>query len=470
MVLLDTGTKNVIRLSVSFMLLFFAYMSQEFIQEPLIEEEHRRGGNIDPHAGYHSFAILYFFFTIACLLIAPVVDLITAKWSMVVGFFTYIAFQLGFLELNSAYLYTTSALLGIGAAFLWVGQGKYLTENCTSETIERNTALMWLIFKFSLLGGGVFLYFMFQDQTMHELVLSGDFKIFVYVFCSISVVAAVNTAFLPAPAYVPEKREAVTLAGTLKVTFRLIRQTPMLLLAFIFLYTGFSRSFWIAIYPTCIKFTSKLGENTTKLLAISGIATGIGQIVAGGIFSVLGKRVRILGKDMIVVIACVLHLICFVLIYLFFPYDAPLRPTQNVGIFEPNAYIAIFCSGLLGFGDAIIQTQVYSFLCDGYSEESSHAFALFKFYSAISSTIAFFVSKYFTLAGHLLLYGAFAILSAIAAVMAQKLYFHKTRHFFQENTKIHPAIESEPIKIQISESGSTIESSEKTERKITDLN
>lgn len=53
MVLLDTGTKNVIRLSVSFMLLFFAYMSQEFIQEPLIEEEHRRGGNIDPHAGYH---------------------------------------------------------------------------------------------------------------------------------------------------------------------------------------------------------------------------------------------------------------------------------------------------------------------------------------------------------------------------------------------------------------------------------
>lgn len=35
---------------------------------------------------------------------------------MVVGFFTYIAFQLGFLELNSAYLYTTSALLGIGAA------------------------------------------------------------------------------------------------------------------------------------------------------------------------------------------------------------------------------------------------------------------------------------------------------------------------------------------------------------------
>lgn len=31
---------------------------------------------------------------------------------------------------------------------IWVGQGKYLTENCTSETIERNIALTWFIFKF----------------------------------------------------------------------------------------------------------------------------------------------------------------------------------------------------------------------------------------------------------------------------------------------------------------------------------
>lgn len=52
---IDQGTKNVLRLSISFLLLFFAYMSQEYIQEPLIEEKHKTGGNIDPHAGYHRF-------------------------------------------------------------------------------------------------------------------------------------------------------------------------------------------------------------------------------------------------------------------------------------------------------------------------------------------------------------------------------------------------------------------------------
>ncbi|EFP09053.1 hypothetical protein CRE_22510 [Caenorhabditis remanei] len=470
---LDTGTRNVVRLSISFMLLFFAYMSQEFIQEPLIEAEHRRTGLIDPHAGYHSFAILYFFFTIACLLIAPIVETITAKWSMVIGFMAYVLFQAGFIWLNSAYLYVTSAILGVGAAFLWVGQGKYLTENCTGKTIERNTALTWLIFKFSLLGGGIFLFFMFQNQTMTELVATGgvipppslfsynpfqfQYKIFVYIFCSITFLGCLNTVFLPVSAYLPEKKETETLAQTLSATFKIMRQPPMLLLSFIFLYTGFSRSFWIAIYPTCIKFTTQLGENTSKLLAISCIATGIGQILAGGIFSIIGKRARIIGKDWICVIACCIHLGIFVAIFLFFPSDAPLHPTDKIGYFQPSVHVAIVCSGLLGFGDAIIQTQVYSYLCDGYSKESSHAFALFKFYSAISSTIAFFISKYFTLTGHLVLYGSFAILSAITAVIAQKMYFHKTQHFFQENTsKIHPMISSEPIKIQITDSGSTI--------------
>ncbi|EGT57211.1 hypothetical protein CAEBREN_06758 [Caenorhabditis brenneri] len=305
--MLDTGTRNVVRLSVSFMLLFFAYMSQEFIQEPLIEAEHRRTGEIDPHAGYHSFAILYFFFTIACLLITPIVEVITAKWSMVIGFIAYVIFQAGFAFLNSYYLYITSAILGVGA----------------------------------LLGGGIFLFFMFQHKTMTEMVETGEYKVFVYIFCTISFLGCLNTCFLPQSAYMPEKKEKETLAQTL------------------------------TIYPTCIKFTTRLGENTTKLLAISCIATGIGQIFAGGIFSIIGKRARILGKDWICVIACFIHLGIFVAIFLFFPADAPLHPTDKIGYFEPSVHVAIVCSGLLGFGDAIIQTQVYSYLCDGPSPPQS---------------------------------------------------------------------------------------------------
>uniref|UniRef100_A0A8R1E2X5 UNC93-like protein MFSD11 n=1 Tax=Caenorhabditis japonica TaxID=281687 RepID=A0A8R1E2X5_CAEJA len=452
----DRGTWNVIRLSVSFMLQFFAYMSQEFIQEPLIEAESKRTGNIDPHAGYHSFAILYFFFTFSCLLVTPIVEKITAKWSMVIGLLTYIAFQAGFLQLNTAYLYFTSAMLGVGGAFLWIAQGKYMTENCTAKTVERNTAIMWVIFKISLLAGGIFLFVMFKDQTLTEFVANGNFRMLCFIFITISIIATINTICLSPPAYKPERGEPETLAQTLKTTFKIMIDAPMILLAVIFIYAGFSRSFWIAIYPTCIKFTSRLGSNTTRLLAESCIATGIGQIGAGIIFSVIGKRAKKLGKDIIVVLASILHLLVFAAIYAYFPSDAPLHPTDNIGYFEPNVYVAIFCSGALGFGDAVIQTQIYSYLCDGYSQESSQAFALFKFYSAASSTVAFFISKYFTLTGHLTLYGLFAILSAIAAVIAQQKYFHKVQHFHQGNSSTSKVAPSEPIKIKISDSGSTI--------------
>ncbi|CAB3405197.1 unnamed protein product [Caenorhabditis bovis] len=447
---LDKGTLNVIQLSISFMLQFFAYMSQEFIQEPLIESESRNGANIDKHAGYNSFAILYFFFTISCLIVTPLVEKLTAKWSIAFGLLAYIVFQIGFIHLNVYYLYITSAFLGVGGAFLWIAQGKYLTENCTGKTIERNTAMMWVIFKLSLLAGGVFLYFMFRHQTLSDVVENRMIVYLCLIFASISTVAAINIMLLPAPAYPPEKRQRETIAQTLKSTFKIMATMRMSLLAVLFVYAGFSRSFWIAIYPTCIKFTTRLGENTTKLLALSGIATGVGQTAAGVLFSIIGKHARVVGKDIIVLFASVLHVAVFVLIYLHFPDEAPLHPTESRGILEPNVEISLICSALLGFGDAIVQTQIYSYLVDGYSSESSHAFALFKFYSGASSTIAFYLSQFFTLPMHLILYTICAIMSSISAIIAQRCYFYKFRHFYQDKVK------PDAIHIEISENGSVI--------------
>ncbi len=44
---------------------------------------------------------------------------------MFFGSLCYTIFQAGFFFLNPVYLYASSALLGLGAAILWTGQGKY---------------------------------------------------------------------------------------------------------------------------------------------------------------------------------------------------------------------------------------------------------------------------------------------------------------------------------------------------------
>ncbi|VDM75237.1 unnamed protein product [Strongylus vulgaris] len=105
----------------------------------------------------------------------------------------------------------------------------------------------------------------------------------------------------------------------------------MLLLAFVFAYTGIEQAFWTGIYPTCISFTQKLGSNTNSLLALNSIAAGLGQIAAGLLFGILGARTSKIGRDAIIFMGAIIHLITFALIYINIPNDAPLQKTNELG-------------------------------------------------------------------------------------------------------------------------------------------
>lgn len=54
--------------------------------------------------------------------------------------------------------------------------------------------------------------------------------------------------------------------------------------------------------------------------------------------------------------------------------------TQNISYFDPPiAWLALLCSLLLGFGDACINTQIYTMLAGAFANNSVAAFAVFKF-------------------------------------------------------------------------------------------
>ncbi|CAD6198213.1 unnamed protein product [Caenorhabditis auriculariae] len=430
----DRGTRNVALMGMTFALHFFAYMSLEFIQEPLIESVHKNGGDISEHAGYESFAITYLVFTLSCLIIAPVVNWLTPKWAIALGLVFNQIFMASFINLNKYFFLSASALLGLGASFVWVGHGAYLAQNCTPKNIERNSSILWIIFKTSLVAGGIYLYFMFRERTVDDIIKDGSITTLVGIFISISLLGTLNTVLLPRPEY-KDPSEGMTLSENLAFTWKLIATKKMCLLAVLFIYAGISRSFWISVYPACIKFTSSLGGNTTKLLAFSAIATGIGQIGAGFVLSVLGRRARVIGKDMIILAAALLHFLSFIAIILIFPNDAPLHTTTGVsGFFAPSPVIALICSGTLGFGDAIIQTQIYTFLIDEYPSQSTFAFAIFKFYSAASTSAAFFYAKTFTLLWHIIVLTFTAFAAAFCAFYLQRHFKNNSNHASQDNS------------------------------------
>ncbi|KAK6062232.1 hypothetical protein COOONC_00096 [Cooperia oncophora] len=83
---------NVLQLGLGFFLNFFAFNSQGFIEETVIESFASRR-NINKHAGYYSLSIIYAVFTISNIVAAPIVKFLTPKWAMTAGALCYAAFQ-----------------------------------------------------------------------------------------------------------------------------------------------------------------------------------------------------------------------------------------------------------------------------------------------------------------------------------------------------------------------------------------
>lgn len=99
----------------------------------------------------------------------------------------------------------------------------------------------------------------------------------------------------------------------------------------------------------------------------------------GALFGILGTKTARWGRDPIVIMGYVIHLLAFFLIFINLPNSAPFGDTTDIAYISPSPYLAMVCSFLLGFGDACYNTQIYSILGGNYADNSTSAFALFKF-------------------------------------------------------------------------------------------
>lgn len=170
---------------------------------------------------------------------------------------------------------------------------------------------------------------------------------------------------------------------------------------------------------------------------MSGIFIGVGEVLGGVCFGLMGKRMIRFGRDPIVIIGFGLHIVAFVLIYLNLANAAPLGDTKDVAFFNPPlASVALFCAFLLGLADACFNTQIYSMLGGVFSSQSAAAFACFKFVQSLGASATFGYSSVLGLhmqMAILLVVGTIGTLCFViverstkrrAALMAEEKYDH----------------------------------------------
>jgi hypothetical protein len=396
----DRRLFNVILLGLAFMLVFTAFQTMGNIQQTIIRSI-KQGDSDFEGDGYVSLSIIYAVMSVLNWGAPSVISVIGPNFAMLIGGITYVLFIMSFLIPRTWLLYFASAVIGCGAAVIWTGQGNYLTLNSTQATVSRNSGIFWALLQLSMFIGNLFVYFQFRGMNTIDM---DTINVVIWTLSGIGIAGLVVMIVLPRPKKNTDTDTPVEIQQgpleALKGAIKLFFTKDMLFLSITFFYTGIELGFFSGVYSTCIGATEQF-DGRKELVGLSGILIGIGEVVGGAAFGILGAKTIKWGRDPIVIVGFVLHVISFFLIFLNLPNNSPLQDTPEDAIITSSKELAIFCSFLLGLGDSCFNTQIYSILGGVYSDNSASAFAIFKFTQSVAAAICFGYSTALVLYGQL---------------------------------------------------------------------
>uniref|UniRef100_A0A8C4SVI1 UNC93-like protein MFSD11 n=1 Tax=Erpetoichthys calabaricus TaxID=27687 RepID=A0A8C4SVI1_ERPCA len=407
---------NIIILGFSFMFIFTAFQTCGNVEQTVIKSLNATDFQ---GSGYTSLAIIYGVFSASNLISPSVVAILGPQISLFLSGLVYSFYIAIFIHPLTWTFYTASVLLGIAAAVLWTAQGNVLTINSKDTTIGRNSGIFWALLQFSLFFGNLYIYLAWRGKSHISDV---DRRT---VFISLTVISLVG-GFLfflirnPEPLNEPSEStdsllNADTEESNNKKALQVSVKKEMLLLSPSISYSGLEMTFFSGVYGTCIGAMNLLGDDAKGLIGLSVSLLGSER------FWVRCSR---FGRNPVVLLGLITHLLAFYLIFLNIASDAPIAPeegTNQQAYMSPSTEVALLCSFLLGFGDSCFNTQLLSIVGFTFPQDSAPAFAVFKFIQSISAAVAFSYSNYLLLHWQLLILVLSGVLGTVTFFAAERI-------------------------------------------------
>jgi len=379
--------------------------------------------------GYVANAILYSTFAVSNFLAPWFISIIGPKAAMFVGGFGYTLYSAQMLYLSNWFLYGSAVLNGLGAALLWTSQGKFLSINSEPHTVGRNAGLFWVLYQMSGVLGSTFVLLLFRNVEVIDEVTRWRVG---WALTAMCLGGQLLVLFLrPTPwAEKGAGRISSPVQGVLSC-LRLLTTSNLLLLSFVFLYSGLETSFWAGAFPSSVSFTLQLASRK-MVMGLCSVMVPVGSIFGGGALILFKSFVNRVGRGPVVCIGLLFHSFAFLGCLLFLPHPSPLGDTEEEALMEPRIEVLALISFLLGTGDACLNTQVLSLLGGSYKAKSAEAFALMKLVQSIGIAGGFSLFTSTGLRWQLLLLQIVAVISTACFCLVEKRLKRESEDFQAE--------------------------------------
>ncbi|XP_030051820.1 protein unc-93 homolog A isoform X3 [Microcaecilia unicolor] len=359
--------KDVIVVSIGFLLLFTAYGGLQNLQSSL---------NVEEGLGVLSLSIIYGTLLLSSMFLPPIIiKTIGCKWAIVAAMCCYITYTVGNFYPSRYTLIPTAFILGLGGGPLWTSKSTYLTVignkyaekagKLGKDIVNQYFGIFFLIFQLSGVFGNLISSLIFgHNSTKVEILNSSAYahcgagdcpgaftsnnsteshhpaKILVYtllaVYTGCGILAVALTAIFLGGQTTEDKNQSF--CTTFLATFYHLRDKRQCLLIpltmFVGLEVAFISSEYTKSYITCVLGIQFVGY----VMICFGMSTSLCSLF-------FGKISQYTGRIALLTLAAAINIACIVALLLWKPL--------------PNQFALFFVfSSLWGIADAIWQTQV----------------------------------------------------------------------------------------------------------------
>ena len=426
---LNSSLSQVIVMGLVFLFIFSAYITIQAFA----------GVMYPTRLGSETEASLYLSFTFFCFLSPAVTNKVGPKMTMFFGCLGYgclVAASLFYFESGSDTKLNWVVVLGgvmngVGAALLWTAQGRLIMQYSDGTDNGFLFSIFWALFNLSALVGGLLTFFYFgssdsDDDDSDSDEAKGSSTLYIVFLCFI-LAGTVGTQLLKNPEEVKKWRGSKTNLPLLaeetqqmsptrkrsrsrsrsksrqgdeessdwfqemKETIALFKTRRMVLLFFLFLYTGYNQPYQLTVFGN--RFFM-LQTNGLEIIVFY-LSEIIGGLYVGSMLDRSSSQ-RSAAKRCLLLFAVVTSL-SFLLCYFQerpCAFSGDDKCVKKINYYDKEAVVPTIIYALWGFSDSQIQTYSYWLMGSLFETgvEQARAVGFYKMVQSLGWSIGFFLT------------------------------------------------------------------------------